>query len=255
MLGLLVSVKNRAEATAAVTGGTDILDIKDPNNGALGMASLKTIGSILEQFEQNQSIRTSVALGELEDWPAAKPIPSSLNHTDYLKIGPGQSTDLDQWFENLLNIVHRFRSAGIEYPDWIAVLYAETLPGRFFNQPEKNPITELTAKLKKNEFAGLLIDTVDKKNGSLRSHLSDAQLREITAELHSQNLLCSFAGRLSFAEIDLLLQKKVYPDYYAVRSAVCTANNRQAEVEQGKVQRLKELLGYSQGEPGMLIPE
>ena len=35
---LLVSVRNASEARAAINGGADVIDIKEPDHGPLGMA-------------------------------------------------------------------------------------------------------------------------------------------------------------------------------------------------------------------------
>ncbi|MEX0885938.1 MAG: (5-formylfuran-3-yl)methyl phosphate synthase, partial [Phycisphaeraceae bacterium] len=44
--GLLVSVRNVAEARAAMAGGADVIDIKEPAAGALGAASPTTIQQV-----------------------------------------------------------------------------------------------------------------------------------------------------------------------------------------------------------------
>ncbi len=39
---LLVSVRNEVEAEMAIGGGADLIDVKEPANGSLGMASVET---------------------------------------------------------------------------------------------------------------------------------------------------------------------------------------------------------------------
>ena len=41
--GLLVSVRSAAEALAALAGGADVIDVKEPNQGSLGAADDDTI--------------------------------------------------------------------------------------------------------------------------------------------------------------------------------------------------------------------
>ena len=43
---LLVSVRNEQEAKAAIDGGCDIVDIKEPQNGSLGRASFDVIQKV-----------------------------------------------------------------------------------------------------------------------------------------------------------------------------------------------------------------
>lgn len=242
MSGLLVSVKDQTEALASISGGTDILDIKDPQNGPLGMADPEIIESILDLAGQFKTVKSSVALGEMEEWTDSRPIPALLNRADYLKVGPGEFTDLSKWFAQLLGLVDRFRVAGVDQPAWIAVLYAESISGNFLRSAKQHDLDQLVVQLKKNDFAGLLIDTANKSSGSLRCYFNDDQLKEIITKLNSQNLLCSLAGRLSFEEIESMINHEIQPDYFAVRSAACIANDRQAEVEQDKVRGLKELI-------------
>ena len=247
MSELLVSVKNKSEAIIALEAGTDILDIKDPNNGSLGMANAATIQSIINLIPLDYPVKTSIALGELDDWPKKEnsitaPIPHYLNEATFLKVGPGQSKNLNHWFDNLLDFVLDFRQAGIDRPAWIAVLYAENLQETLFKESTNSQIDQLALNLNENDFAGLLIDTGNKSEGNLCSHVNIEQLKLITKSLKSQNLLCSLAGRLSIEDIGNLIEQKITPDYYAVRSAVCSKNNRQLKIKQSKVQELKNLL-------------
>jgi uncharacterized protein (UPF0264 family) len=53
---LLVSVRNAAEAQAALAGGCDILDIKEPSRGSLGMADAPTIAAIARRRTDSQSV-------------------------------------------------------------------------------------------------------------------------------------------------------------------------------------------------------
>jgi len=251
MPGLLVSVKNNSEALAAIQGGTDILDIKDPNIGPLGMADTETIQDILDRCQSYKTIKTSAALGELEQWPASRQVPTYLNRLDYLKVGPGNSENLDEWFEKLVQLKMRFQNVGIHHPHWIAVLYADQKPGTTLQQYQQPQLEELAIRLKEHNFAGLLIDTAQKQNGSLRTHFSEEQLGTLTTVLQSQQLLCSLAGRLTFQEIKTLIKQSILPDYYAVRSAVCTGGDRQSNVECKKVQKLNRQLKQAAGKQSM----
>ncbi len=247
MPGLLVSVKNTPEALAAIQGGTDILDIKAPNNGPLGMADAETIQKIIEFCEQHPGIETSAALGELEEWSDSRQISTYLNQLDYLKVGPGNNENLDEWFDKLIQLKTRFQHAGIHHPRWIAVLYADQKPGTLLFQPQQPQLEKLAISLKEHNFAGLLIDTAQKQNGSLSTHFSNEQLREITQTMQWQQLICSLAGRLTFQNIETLIKQSILPDYYAVRSAVCNGSDRQSNIEYHKVQELKQRLIQTAG--------
>src|SRR4051812_41868808 len=71
MTGLLVSVRSAAEAIIALQGGADVIDVKEPRNGALGAADGSVWGDVLKAV--NGRVPTSAALGELVgDLPAAR---------------------------------------------------------------------------------------------------------------------------------------------------------------------------------------
>ena len=59
---LLVSVRNAAEAAAALAGGADIVDAKEPLNGALGPVGHGMLASITATI--GGSAPVSAALGE-----------------------------------------------------------------------------------------------------------------------------------------------------------------------------------------------
>ena len=65
MTGLLVSVRDAMEARAALHGGADLIDIKEPRAGSLGSAEVGTWREICEVVATAKPL--SVALGELLD--------------------------------------------------------------------------------------------------------------------------------------------------------------------------------------------
>ena len=63
---LLVSVRNANEAVLAAQSGADIIDVKEPVQGALGFAGWNTISDVVEAVSSN--VPTSAALGECVEW-------------------------------------------------------------------------------------------------------------------------------------------------------------------------------------------
>ena len=63
--GLLVSVRSAAEALAALAGGADVIDVKEPNQGSLGAADDDTISAVVRAVAGRAPV--SAALGELVD--------------------------------------------------------------------------------------------------------------------------------------------------------------------------------------------
>ncbi len=253
MPGLLVSVKDRTEAATTFRADVDILDIKAPNNGPLGMATTETIRDILETCGNPQTTLISAALGELEQWPDSRAIPPLLNRLDYLKVGPGQCETLNDWLNKLVHLKTRFQQAGIVHPRWIAVLYADRKPATELDHAHQFQLENLATHLKGHLFAGLLIDTASKQGGSLRTCFSDELLKSLAMVMQRNQLLCSFAGRLTFQDIEALIEQSILPDYYAVRSAVCTDQNRRANIEYSKVLTLMQILRSNSNRPRRCI--
>ena len=63
MTNLLVSVRSAEEAEAALAGGAGLIDVKEPNHGALGFAGEDVIEEVLRVVDGRCPV--SAALGEL----------------------------------------------------------------------------------------------------------------------------------------------------------------------------------------------
>src|SRR6187397_801224 len=61
---LLVSVRNAVEASAALTGGGDIVDAKEPLHGSLGAVSAQALNAIVAAV--GTAVPISAALGDLD---------------------------------------------------------------------------------------------------------------------------------------------------------------------------------------------
>src|SRR5262245_20791107 len=62
---LLVSVRNAAEAAAALAGGADIIDAKEPHNGPLGAVSARELQAITAVV--GRAAPVSAALGDAHE--------------------------------------------------------------------------------------------------------------------------------------------------------------------------------------------
>src|SRR5215470_13464040 len=98
MTQLLVSVRNVAEARSALDGGCDILDLKEPERGPLGMADATTIAAVIDCVQNSRlRIPISAALGEVIDWSAERSVPLLSTRIDYLKLGTAGLGFGDGW--------------------------------------------------------------------------------------------------------------------------------------------------------------
>src|SRR5262245_42814770 len=80
---LIVSVRSVAEAEAALAGGCDLIDIKEPARGALGRADDGAIASIVAAIDGR--VPVSAALGELAE--VGSLTPALVARMDFVKWG------------------------------------------------------------------------------------------------------------------------------------------------------------------------
>ena len=85
----------------------------------------------------------------------------------------------------------------------------------------------------------VLVDTFDKRRGTLVDHLSLAELGRFIGDVHDRGLLAVVAGGLDRATIRDVLARR--PDYVAVRGAAC-AGDRRARLDRRRVDELVALV-------------
>ena len=210
--GLLVSVRSADEALAALAGGADIIDVKEPDRGPLGAADVSTIAAVVRAV--NGRAPVTAAAGELVDLlnanSSAMPPGVSL-----LKIGLAGCRAIPDWpsqwrgtFASLIPSPNASKQAvAVAYADWRAA-----------DAPQPDAVLQAAIQF---GCPALLIDTWDKSNGSLFDHWPSAELSAFTETARSHQLTVVLAGSLageSFTEAT-----RLRPDFVAVRSAACDA--------------------------------
>src|SRR2546430_16954850 len=85
---LLVSVVSADEAERALAGGADIVDVKDPGEGALGAPAPRVLCDVVRA--EGSAAPVSVALGDLPDLPHTAALAAhgaALSGGAYVKVG------------------------------------------------------------------------------------------------------------------------------------------------------------------------
>jgi (5-formylfuran-3-yl)methyl phosphate synthase len=231
---LLVSVRNLAEARAALDGGCDRLDVKEPLHGALGMADDDVIAAIAAyalQKDGRNGLPCSVALGELAEWHGKdKRFVPSQGVTD-IKLGPAQTQTVTGWKESWREVFCRFDAKQIASIRRVAVAYADWQEAA---APRPQQILTAAIEFGANAF---LIDTYQKGAGGLRDVLSPHELRQLATTAHGAGLTLALAGSLRLEDIAPLTEFR--PDVIAVRGAACQGGTRSSQVSSECVRRLK----------------
>jgi uncharacterized protein (UPF0264 family) len=240
---LLVSVRNGAEAEAALAGGCDVLDVKEPSRGAMGMAAPMTIADVLARVRDlKSSVPVSVALGEVADWERTGDYQPVADPVAYLKLGTAGLAGNAAWAQRYAAVRRRlvpdWRGPTFDVKcriaKWIAVGYAdwETADG-----PCPEDVLEGACEC---GCAGVLIDTFSKTNGGLLDWLSSRRLESLAALARRHSLEFGLAGRLQIDHLPRL--ETVRADILGIRSAACRAGIRTGEIDATAVRSFHEAL-------------
>lgn len=244
---LLVSVRSAAEASVALAGGCQILDVKDPSRGALGRADDSVIEQVL-QTGTAAGVSVSAAMGEVADYTTSPVIekdqrlPTSLARLSFTKLGLASlSRDSNwsaRWQDTMSFLADDVRSSCNNGPsNWVAVIYADW---RAADAPSPTAIVDCvlsSSESNSNHIAGVLIDTWSKKSGRLFDSLSVEQLSELADSVQQSGRFFAVAGRLTSNMLPKLAS--VRPDIVAVRSAACRNEDRTSSVDANAVRVLR----------------
>ena len=232
---LLVSVRSPEEASAALRGGADILDVKEPRRGSLGMADIEVIAAIALQLADSNHdqapratpIPLSVALGEVHDWRDARSIPPLPEAVTFAKLGLSHLAPHNNWSDEWLRVRHSFEERRTAQLNWVAVAYADA------DAATSPPIDDvLTAAIDTN-CSGLLIDTFTKTGLTLTDCCHITSLAVLAERCHSAGLFLALAGRLTRESLPALC--RIPADVLAIRSAACEAATREGRVTESAV--------------------
>lgn len=224
---LLVSVRNACEAKAAIDGGCDILDVKEPENGPLGRAGDDEWQAISDLFARDEcpGVPLSLALGELHQIMSLEamthqplPIPANVS---FVKAGLSQASEAwEKELEQLkVSIAHSGQQSA---PKQVMVAYAD------FERVAAPPIDEVLQAAISLQSPVLLIDTFVKDSENLLTWMSGRELQRIADRCQQHGIRLALAGSLRVDDLNELAD--IPFDIIAVRTAVCEREDRLAEV-------------------------
>jgi uncharacterized protein (UPF0264 family) len=216
---LLVSVVSANEARRALAGGADIIDVKDPGEGALGAPSPIVVSEVVRVVGGATPI--SVALGDLPDLPHTAALAArgaALSGADYVKVGLRGVRELDRAVAMMSAVFDAVR------PN-VSVIAAAYADAGALDPPALAPAW-LPALVERTGISGALVDTFVKDGRGLYGWLSETELAELVARTRLAGGTFGVAGQLRLGEL-----QRVDADIVGVRSAVCRAGDRTAELD------------------------
>lgn len=208
----LASVTSLAEAEIALGGGADIIDCKDPSQGALGALPGETVRAIRAGLPR--TVPVSATIGDLAGPP-----------------------------ETIVRAVEAMAAAGVDYvkigffpgsdaPATIACLGERPLQGcRLVGLllADHEPDFALVGLMGKAGFAGAMLDTGAKSAGPLSRFMPQYRLDLFVREAHRNRLFAGLAGSLRLVNIATLAP--LGADILGFRGALCRAGKRTGQLD------------------------
>lgn len=224
MTGFLASVDNLEDAITVSELGVDIIDLKDPSQGALGGLTINAIHDIVDHLWEKSIV--SATVGDLDaDVSLILEQIGKVADTgvDYVKVGMFSQEHIDKCLPTFE--YHARRGVKI-----IAVLFADV----------NFDIQETVKICKKAHLTGVMMDTAGKSAGSILLHREINELSDFIQAAKNQGLLTGLAGSLREKDIETLLP--INPDYIGFRTALCKDLKRTERISTESVSRIRNLI-------------
>ena len=240
MTRLLISVSNEAEAAAALDGGADLIDAKDPASGALGAVSIDVLEAIAATVRGRRPL--TAALGDATDEASIARAAHAFAARGVALVKVGfASIDATADVERLLSSAVRGAASAHGGPcspclssGVIAVIYADLCPPHLLRA-----VVPVAARAGAH---GVLVDTADKNGPGLCDLVAPDVLAALIADARQAGLLVALAGRLRAEDVPFVCD--LGADVAGVRGAACDGG-RSGVVVAGKVRLLKALCDHN----------
>jgi dihydroneopterin aldolase len=222
MTKMLASVTGVAEAEIAISGGADIIDLKDPKAGALGAVAADAIRQTVSSVAGRRA--TSAVCGDLPMEPEiirAKAEEIAATGVDFVKVGFFPSGNIAACSAALAPLAARTKL--------IAVMFADLAPD-----------FEFLPLFAKDGFHGAMVDTAQKAKGRLLDHLPPERIPVFVDRARSHGLAVGLSGSLEAPDIPRLLP--FAPDFLGFRGALCDQSDRTAPLSAEAVSQIRDLI-------------
>jgi uncharacterized protein (UPF0264 family) len=231
MTALLASVRSEDEAFDAARAGAELIDLKEPNDGALGGLSIDDITNIARQLRARYPVKPiSATIGDVPadafDEIAARVIEVSDAGIDYVKVGVARGPAARRCIEQLAN------------------LPATVVPVLLCDGGMDDELVTHTAAL---GFAGVMFDTGSKDGSTLFDHVDVATLARWLRLTRESGAMGGIAGALGWAQLEQI--RALAPDVAGFRTALC-ADGRRSRLDPQRVAQWASALHRAGGAVG-----
>ncbi|MCW4034873.1 MAG: (5-formylfuran-3-yl)methyl phosphate synthase [Candidatus Bathyarchaeota archaeon] len=233
---LLISVVNKTEAIESVEGGADILDVKNPKEGALGANFPHVIRQVKEAAPKN--LEVSATIGDLPNLPGTASLAAlgaAVSGVDYVKVGLFGVKTKEEATTLMTEVVRAVK----DYNSNLKTIASGYADYRTVGCVSPLDLPEVAYNAKAD---GVLIDVkIKNKKSKLFTFLTDEQLKQFVTQAHNYNLLAALAGSLDATDVPRI--HSFGTDIIGVRGAVCINKDRVfGKLERQKVAEFVEVL-------------
>jgi (5-formylfuran-3-yl)methyl phosphate synthase len=227
---LLVSVADATDASAALEGGADLIDAKDPTVGALTAVSDEAFRAIHAAVGGARPV--TAALGNASDEESIESVARTfgLAGARYVKIGFSGISSSARVGVLTKAAVRGARSATPGHCGVVAVAFADA------DRALAIAPFALVAEAARAGADGLLLDTADKSGPGLRALMDPAALVGFVSSVREAGLFVALAGQLTAG--DLPFVRDAGADIAGVRGAACDGG-RSGHVSAERVRALR----------------
>ena len=221
---LLVSVRDASEARAALAGGADIIDAKEPLNGPLGAVSADVLHEIAAII--GTAAPVSAALGDVHEDVMGRAVAARQAGVTFVKVGFAGMGRRQRLTEDVLTLAR-----ATQPPALVLVAYAD------FDVADAPPPAEILTLAADLKPAGILLDTYDKGRAGLTSLMHACTLATFVSRAKAQGRFVALAGKLTLEDIETV--QDTGADVIGLRGAACDGG-RSGVVTSARVRALCE---------------
>jgi len=241
-------VRSAQEAQCALAGGCDLLDVKEPDRGSLGMADLSVIAAAIDAASNfarasgtsrdpgPHALAVSAALGEAADWHTDRPIPALPAGLHYAKLGLAGASSANAGIDHWRRIRQEFARRAPRSLQWVAVAYADWETARA-PSPEK-----IIAAAAEESCAVVLFDTWSKRGKMLFDLVSPPVLAGWIDQIHRAGMEAAIAGGLHIGTLPRVASLR--PDIVGIRGAACQGGERRRALDELAVRQFRAALHH-----------
>ena len=225
-VSMLASVVDAREALLCLEGGADVIDCKDPAQGALGAVAEAVAREVVEAVGGRAPVSATIGDLPCETGPVtAATLAMAATGVDFVKIGLfGAGAEAAEVIRALGGLEGKLGKARL-----VGVLFAD-----------QDPDFGLIAAMADAGFAGVVLDTADKAAGRLPQVMAAARLEEFVGRARAAGLFCGLAGSLRAGDIAGLA--RLSPDLLGFRGALCREYKRTASLDGGRIAEIRAAL-------------